>query len=119
MTEVLMGLVIFGGLPLVSAARSHIAVDFLTNALRPRPKRFQTLGLDLVCAAVSGVLAWRTWLYAGVVSRAGETTLELKISMGLITHVVAVLLGFTAIVFLFNAWIMLISTAQVGRRRGH
>jgi TRAP-type C4-dicarboxylate transport system permease small subunit len=119
LTEVLMGLVIFGGLPLVSVARTHISVDFLSMALPARARQIQSGALNLICAAVSGVLAWRTWLYAGLLSRVGETTLELKISMGGVTYIVAVLMGLTAAVFLFNTLTMLSPREQKQQGRGY
>ena len=103
-TEILMGLMIFGGLPLVSRARGHITVDFLASALPPRARVIQTVLLDVVCSIIAGCLAWRTWLYADKMVRAGETTLELKISWSLISYVISILLIITALVFLANAW---------------
>lgn len=103
-TEILMGLMIFGGLPLVSRARGHITVDFLSAALPRRLRIIQTVFLDLVCTFVAGMLAWRTGLYAQRMVQAGETTLELKISWSLISYVISFLLIITALVFLANAW---------------
>jgi TRAP-type C4-dicarboxylate transport system permease small subunit len=104
-TEILMGLMIFGGLPLVSAARGHISVDFLSGALPPKLKTIQSIWVDAVCGFLSGVLAWRAWLYGIRLFQAGETTLELKISWGFVTQVVSILLLLTAIVFFANAWL--------------
>ena len=98
-TEILMGLMIFGGLPLVSRARGHITVDFLAAALPPRLRAVQTVFLDLMCSLIAGVLAWRTCLYAGRMVQAGETTLELKISWSLISYVISFLLAITALVW--------------------
>jgi len=103
-TEILMGLMIFGGLPLVSRARGHIAIAFLAAALPPRLRAVQTVFLDLMCSLIAGVLAWRTCLYAKRMVQAGETTMELKISWSLISYVISFLLAITALVFLANAW---------------
>ena len=98
-----MGLMIFGGLPLVSAARGHITVDFLPAVLPRRLRSIQSILVDLVCSFLSGVLAWRAWLYGTRMTRAGETTLELKISWGLVTHAISLLLLLTAVIFFANA----------------
>jgi TRAP-type C4-dicarboxylate transport system permease small subunit len=102
-TEVLMGLMIFGALPLVSAARNHITVDFLSALLPPRLRLMQTVLVDLACSFISAVLGWRVWLYGTRMAQTGETTLELKISWGLVTHTISIFLAITAIVFLLNA----------------
>lgn len=104
LTEVLMGLLIFAGLPLVSAARKHISIEFIPAVLSPRIRRIQAIGVELLCSAVAGVMAWRIWLYGGRLIQSKETTLELRISRGLIAYAMSVLLMLAAVFFLANAW---------------
>src|SRR5688572_18642940 len=51
-TEILMGLVIFAGMPLATARREHIAVNFFESRLGARGRCMQAALFDLVCAAV-------------------------------------------------------------------
>ena len=60
-TEILMGLVIFAGMPLATARREHIAIDLFDTALSRRTRCWQAAVGDLVCAFVSAILAWRIW----------------------------------------------------------
>ena len=102
--EVLMGLLIFAGLPLVSRSRAHITVDFISYRLPATLAMIQKLIVNLLCGATAGVMAWRIWVYGSRLSQFNETTLELGISRGLIAKAMAVMLAFTSLVFLLNTW---------------
>ena len=102
MTEILMGLVIFGGLPFATRARTHISVDFVSGLLPTRVSWIRDVVLDLTCAVFTGLLAWRVWLYGHRLVATGETTLELQIGRGLIARGMSVLLVVTALVFVLN-----------------
>lgn len=102
-TEMLMGLVIFAGLPLATAARENIAVTLLTDALSPRLVRVQTFVMDLIGGLFAALMGWRMWLFGERLSRVGETTLELQLSKGVIAQIMATLLAITALVFLVQA----------------
>ena len=84
MTEILMGLVIFAGMPGTTAAREHITVNLIENFVSTRVRFWQTGLGDLLCTVVAGVMAWRIY-WRG---------------MGLIE---AVLLAVTTVVFAYCA----------------
>lgn len=107
MTEILMGLVIFAGLPLASAAREHITVNFLESALSPQALRFQAAGTDLICAAVAFVMAWRVGLRGSNLVESGEVTLALSVNRGFVAWAMAALLVVTALVFVYSALVAL------------
>lgn len=115
-TEVLMGLMIFCGLPLVSASKGHIRVDLLCRALPGPFRAINVFLVDLACGLLSGVLAWRAWLYGNRLREVGETTLELKISWGLVTQIISVLLLITAAVFVINACRAISDSRRPGRK---
>ena len=102
LTEVLMGLVIFAGLPLATLRKENIAVSLLTDALAPPQRRIQGLFMHVLGAVVTGVMAWRMWAFGERLVRVGETTLELQISKGLIAQTMAVLLAVTSAVFVLQ-----------------
>lgn len=103
LTEILMGLLVFIGMPLATARREHISISLLSDALSPRWAAAQARLFDAVCAAVCLVVVWRMWIYAQRLVRSGEHTQQLHISVGLVVQVMAVLFAVTAIVFLVNA----------------
>jgi len=104
LTEVLMGWIIFAGLPIVSRAEGHITVDFISAALPDRLRSFQRIVLNLFCAVTAGVMTWRIWVSGARLSNVHETTLELHISRGLIARAMAVMLALTTLAFILNIW---------------
>lgn len=114
LTEVLMGLVIFAGMPLATAAREHIAVNFLENALSVRGRCAQTAVTDLACAGIAGVMAWRIWVRGTALVDAREVMQQLDISRGYVAWTMAALLAITAATFLYCA----VVAARAALRRG-
>src|SRR3990170_6620609 len=61
-TELLLLVLIFAGLPLVSHADEHVTMDFIDRWLLARARlRLQRL-VHLVCAGVMAVMAWAGWV---------------------------------------------------------
>lgn len=107
MTEILMGLVIFAGMPIATARREHITIDLFDAFLGLRTRCWQAAIGDVVCAAASAVLAWRMWLRGQQLLSVGETTLQLGIPRGLIACAMAVLMAVAAVVFVAAAIVAL------------
>ena len=102
-TEMLMGVVVFGALPLVTMRRQHVVDSILFDKLPLAVRRVLAVGFDLLGATVCAVMAWRMWLYGERLSRFGEVTLELRISKGMVCMGMAVLVAFAALAFLLAA----------------
>lgn len=115
LVEVLMGSLIFAGLPLVSRAQEHISVDFVSNFLPDRLKPVQVLIVNLLCAVTAGVISWRIWLYGERLNRVNETTLELQIPRGIIAQTMAVMAALTALAFFLNVWDSVKTLTQTSR----
>lgn len=61
-TEHLMALIIFGGLPLLTARRGHLSIDLLDHwLLRPRWRLWHRV-VDVLIAAVLGLIAYEFYL---------------------------------------------------------
>jgi TRAP-type C4-dicarboxylate transport system permease small subunit len=104
LVEVLMGWLIFAGLPLVSRAQQHISVDFVSAFLPARLRAVQGILVNFLCAVIAMVISWRIWVYGERLSRVNETTMELQIPRGIIAQTMAVMLALTALAFFLNAW---------------
>lgn len=104
LVEVLMGGLIFAGMPLVSRSKAHISVDFISASLPDRLKPVQSILVNLLCALTAMVMSWRIWVYGDRLSRVRETTLELQIPRGLIAQTMAVMLALTTLAFFLNVW---------------
>lgn len=100
LTELMMVVVIFAGLPLVSLHGEHVVFDSLDPLLPPWLRRAQQALVDLACAAALGGLAWLMWLKAGQMVEAGDTTAQLKIAQGPFVYLMSALCATTALVHL-------------------
>lgn len=100
MTELLMVVVIFAGLPLVSLAGEHIVFDSLDSVLPRAVRRVQGVLVDLACTAGLLGLAWVMWTKAGEMAGYGETTAQLKLAKAPFVYGMSVLCAVTAVVHL-------------------
>lgn len=100
LTELLMVLVIFAGLPLVSLRGEHVVFDSLDPLLEAGVRRAQGLLVDLLCAAALAGVAWLMWVKAGNMLQYGDTTAQLQIPQGPFVYAMSVLCGVTALVHL-------------------
>jgi len=104
LTELLMVLVIFAGLPLVSLRGEHVVFDSLDPLLKPWVLRAQGLVVNLLCAAALAGVAWLVWVKAGRMMEYGDTTAQLRIPQGPFVYLMSVLCGVTALVHLLLAF---------------
>lgn len=104
LTEVAMGLLIFAGLPLISARDGHVAVNIVDEMLPARILRLRTLLLDLVICGCVGLLAWSLWDKGVQLSKYGDATAYLGLRLGPVLHAMAALSVLTALALLGKAW---------------
>jgi TRAP-type C4-dicarboxylate transport system permease small subunit len=95
-TEILMAVLIYAGLPVVSQRNAHIAVDLL-DALTPRRvAAIRNVVVGILCTAILAVIAWRLWAYADQMGTR-DVTEYLKIPQAPIARVLSVLAGIAAL----------------------
>lgn len=100
LTELLMVVVIFAGLPLVSMKGEHVVFDSLDPWLPPLLRRVQQAVVDLACAAALGGLAWLMWTKAAQMAEYGDVTAQLQLALPPFVRLMSVLCGVTAFVHL-------------------
>jgi TRAP-type C4-dicarboxylate transport system permease small subunit len=98
LTELLMVMVIFAGLPLVSLAGEHIVFDSIDSLLPRAVRRVQGLLVDAACAAALGGIAWLMWVKGTQMLEYGETTAQLKLLKAPFVYGMSALCGLTALV---------------------
>jgi len=91
LTEVLLGLIVFAGLPIVTWRREHVTVDLATGRLPDRPRALLARLAAAVTAVVLGVLAWRLGSTAADLSAYGDATVFLGIPLGPVAWAMAAL----------------------------
>ena len=109
MTELLMVVVIFAGLPLVSLAGEHVVFDSLDPWLPKWLRRAQGLLIDAISAGALLGLAWLMWSMASQMAGYGETTAQLKLPKAPFVYGMSVLCAVTAVV---HALLMLAPVAH-------
>lgn len=103
-TELLLVVLIFSGLPLVSRNDKHVTADLIDRLLTTRLRRLVAVVTHLIfCAALLGV-GWLMWGKAGKLAQVGDTTQILRITLAPFVYLTSVLLLVTAIIHLVKAY---------------
>ena len=101
-TEMMLLMLIFAGLPLVSHADEHVTMDFIDKLLGPRALDVLGRAVNAFCAAVMFFLTWQVWIKAGKIAGYGDTTDVLKILVGPFVYFMAAMIALTGLVHVFK-----------------
>lgn len=104
-TELMLLVLIFAGLPLVSHADEHVTMDFIDKMIGPRARAALRRLVDALCAAVMFFLAWQVWVKAGRVASYGDTTDVMRIPVAPFVYFMAVMVGLTGLVHLYRLFV--------------
>ena len=103
-TELVLLVLIFAGLPLVSHADEHVTMDFADRWLGPRGRLKLNLVVHLTVAALMLFMAWQLTIKAGRISSYGDTTDVLRIVYGPFVYFSAAMVGLTGLIHLFKVY---------------
>jgi len=101
-TELMLLVLIFAGLPLVSFSDEHAVMDFVDRVLGQRAQRGLERLVQLVNAAFMFLLAWLVWLKANRIWGYRDTTDVLRIVYGPFVYFMAVTLALAALIHLYK-----------------
>ncbi len=101
-TELLLLVLIFAGLPLVTYADEHAVMDFIDRLLGPRGTRGLDRLVQALCAAVMFLLAWLVWLKADRIWGYRDATDVLRILYGPFVYFMAITIGLTGLIHLYK-----------------
>jgi TRAP-type C4-dicarboxylate transport system permease small subunit len=101
-TELLLLVLIFAGLPLVSHADEHVTMDFIDRMLPGWLAALWVRVMHGICAALMFFLTWQAWIKAGKIAGYGDTTDVLRIVVGPFVYFMTAMLALTAIVHIFK-----------------
>ena len=102
-TELLLLVLIFAGLPLVSFTNEHALMDFIDRLLGPRGQGWLERAVNLGSAVMMGALAWLTWLKADKIWGYRDATDVLRIVYGPFVYFMAAMIGLAAVIHLWRA----------------
>jgi len=103
-TELMLLVLIFAGLPLVSHADEHVTMDFIDRMLPPRAVMLVVRAAHALCAAVMFFLTWQVWIKARTISGYGDTTDVLKILVGPFVYFMVAMILLTGLVHLYKVF---------------
>jgi TRAP-type C4-dicarboxylate transport system permease small subunit len=103
-TELLLLVLIFAGLPLVSHADEHVTMDFVDRFVRARTRQALVRGVHVVSAAIMFLLAWLVWLKADRIWAYRDATDVLRIVYGPFVYFMAVMIGLAGLIHLGKAF---------------
>jgi len=104
-TELLLVVLIFAGLPLVSRADEHVTMDFIDRMLPDAVRLALVRVVHVICAGVMFFLAWQIWLKAGKISAYGDTTDVIKIPIGPFVYFMSAMIGVTGLIHVFKTFV--------------
>jgi TRAP-type C4-dicarboxylate transport system permease small subunit len=102
-TELLLLVLIFAGLPLVSFTNEHAVMDFIDRLLGPRSLRGLERAVEVTNAALMFLLAWLVWLKADRIWGYRDATDVLRILYGPFVYFMAVALALAGVIHVYKA----------------
>lgn len=104
LTELLLLVLIFAGLPLVSRADEHVTMEFADRLLAPAHLRVLLRSIHVLVAALMFFMAWQVWIRAGRVAAYGDATDVLRIAYGPFVYFMAAMVAAAGAIHLVKAW---------------
>jgi TRAP-type C4-dicarboxylate transport system permease small subunit len=101
-TELMLVVRIFAGLPLVSFADEHAVMDFIDRLLGPRGLRTLRRGVQLFNAAFMFLLAWLMWGKAARIWAYQDATDVLRILYGPFVYFMVATLALAGLIHLYK-----------------
>jgi len=102
-TELMLVILIFAGLPLVSFADEHAVMDFVDRLLGPGARNLLRRAVQALSGAFMFLLAWLVWLKADRISEYRDATDVLRIAYGPFVYFMAVMIGVAGALHLYKA----------------
>ena len=101
-TELMLLVLIFAGLPLVSFSDEHAVMDFIDRLLGPRAQVWLERLVQAACAAFLFLLTWLVWRKADRIWAYRDATDVLRIVYGPFVYFMAVTLGLAGAIHLYK-----------------
>lgn len=95
LTELMLLVLIFAGLPLVSRSDEHVTMDFIDRILPTGGRRAVIRAVHAFTGGAMALLAWAVWLKAGKIGAYGDATETLKIAIAPFVYFMAAMIGAT------------------------
>jgi TRAP-type C4-dicarboxylate transport system permease small subunit len=95
-TEIMMGILVFAGLPIITANEGHVSVTLLDAVIGRRLKILQKVLVNLLCTVVLAVFAWQLWAVAETLASYNDITLFLRVPLAPVAYFMSVMTAISA-----------------------
>ena len=103
-TELMMVILIFAGLPLVSRKDEHVTVDLVDHLLPLAVRKVLRVIAHLVCGVALLGMCWLMWRKAGEIVGYGDVTAALRVILWPYVYFMSALSLVTALIHFFKAF---------------
>ena len=103
-TELMLLVLIFAGLPLVTHANEHVTMDLIDRWLSPRLRNALARLMEAVSAALMFALTWFMWIKAQRIAGYGDTTDVLRIAVGPFVYFMVAMILLSGLIHLYRAF---------------
>jgi len=103
-TELMLLVLIFAGLPLVTHANEHVTMDLIDRFLGARARVLMKRLMEMVCAALMFLLTWLMWIKATRIAGYGDTTDVLRILVGPFVYFMVAMILLSGLIHLYRAF---------------
>jgi len=101
-TQAAMALMIYAGLPLVTARREHISIDLAVGLLNARWRHRLAALFAIVCLLITLVWARQLWVQADALASMNTVMMYLRWPLAPLVYYMAFMAFLTALVFLWQ-----------------
>ena len=98
LTEIMMAMLIFAGLPLVSHANQHVTVNLIVGILSPIILHLQRLITQAIMAVILAVMAWRMWIKAEEMLEQGDETAYLLLPIAPVAFFMTLMMAVSTLI---------------------
>ena len=98
LTEIMMAMLIFAGLPLVSRANQHVTVNLIVGILSPIILHLQRLITQAIMAVILAVMAWRMWIKAEEMLEQGDETAYLLLPIAPVAFFMTLMMAVSTLI---------------------
>jgi TRAP-type C4-dicarboxylate transport system permease small subunit len=117
-TELGLGILVFGSLPLVTARQEHITIDIFDFIFRGRRKQAQQFCVNVLGLIITGFIAWRLFAKANELAENGDLSINMQLPLAPVAYFMSVFAGIAALIMLMLAlhYLRLLTRPRADRR---
>jgi TRAP-type C4-dicarboxylate transport system permease small subunit len=102
-TELGLGILVFGSLPLVTARQEHITIDIFDFLLGRRRKQVQQLVVNAVGLVITAFIGWRIFVKAEELAANGDRSINMQLPLAPVAYFMSVMSVVAALIMLMLA----------------